>query len=236
MELHRVHIVLVDISGYTRFIQSHRKSLLHSEGIITKLMGKVVDAARHPLILNKLEGDAALFYALAPDPGAAARDVLEQVQGLFAAFYALLAQMSVCDCCRCEACGNMRGLDLKAIVHHGEVAIKTVRQFTELAGAEVIVAHRLLKNSIPHKQYIILTEPFYGLLGDLSGLAVEGRTEQAEGVGPVKVHVHYPGFAAEANREAFSARRAIGQRLGLAWYAFTHSLLRRRAVFTHLGL
>ena len=234
MELHPIHLVLVDISGYTRFIAGHRKSLLHAEGIVTRLMQRVLDCARHPLTLNKLEGDAALFFAMAPATEAAARDVLDQVRGIFEAFYGLLVTMSTCDCCRCEACGNLRQLDLKAVVHHGEAAIKTVRQFTELAGADVIVAHRLLKNGVPRKQYILLTDAFHRLLGQPKDLAVEARTEHAEGIGPVRVHVHYPNLAADPQPERFNALTGIGQRLGLEWYALTRRLGLRRARFSHL--
>jgi len=235
MELHYLHIVLVDISGYTRFISGHRKSLLHAEGIITRLMERVVECATHPLTINKLEGDAALFYAIAPATAEAAQDVLRQVHAFFAAFYGSLEKMSECDCCRCEACGGLRQLDLKAVVHFGEAAIKQVHQFTELAGPEVIVAHRLLKNSVPQHQYILLTDAFYQLLGPQAGQAPELRSEHAEGIGRVSVHVQCPGISVVPQPERFSAWVGIRQRLWLDWYALTRRLGRRAAPFKHLG-
>ena len=39
MEVKRLALVLVDISGYTRFVKMHTMSLLHAESIITDLLG-----------------------------------------------------------------------------------------------------------------------------------------------------------------------------------------------------
>jgi len=38
--------------------------------------------------------------------------------------------------------------------------IKKIRQFEELAGEPVILIHRLLKNTIQAKEYILLTQAF----------------------------------------------------------------------------
>jgi len=38
MEIKRLALVLVDISGYTRFLKAHTMSLLHAEAIITDLV------------------------------------------------------------------------------------------------------------------------------------------------------------------------------------------------------
>ena len=192
MDLHKVFIVLVDISGYTRFIKSHKTSLLHAEKIITELMESVIDTSDNPLVVNKLEGDAALFYAISDGTRAAAQDILGQVRRFFDAFYQRQSGMVEFNMCNCEGCMQMGQLDLKAILHHGEVAIKKVRQFEELAGEEVILAHRLLKNSIAKKEYILMTEPFFELSGGLAGEVVERRSENCEGIGKVVVRVQYP--------------------------------------------
>jgi hypothetical protein len=192
MQIHQVFIVLMDISGYTRFITGHETSLLHAEKIITELMEAVIDQSDYPLKLNKLEGDAALFYALSDGTAKAAQDILGQIRGAFDAFYAREARMAEFNMCNCEGCKQIRQLDLKAIVHHGEAAIKSIRRFEELAGGEVILAHRLLKNSITKKEYLLMSDAFFTLLGGMRGELVETRTEQCEGIGPVKVHVQYP--------------------------------------------
>jgi hypothetical protein len=60
----------------------------------------------------------------------------------------IITELLECDICVCDACQKVDQLKLKAIVHHGEVAVKKIRGFEELGGEDVILAHRLLKNSI----------------------------------------------------------------------------------------
>ncbi len=196
MELKRVALVMADISGYTRFMKIHTMSLLHAEAIITELLEAVLDHAEFPLTLSKLEGDAAFMYATLDDDrqtaAAATRDILRQVTAFFEAFHAKERALIACDTCRCEGCNHIAELKLKAFLHVGEVAFKKIRQFEELAGEDVILIHRLLKNTVPAKEYILLTERFYELSGGIGDSPLEARTEEAEGLGPVAVRVHYP--------------------------------------------
>ena len=92
----------------------------------------------------------------------------------------------------CDACRNIEKLKLKVIVHYGEVAIKKIRQFEQLAGEDVIIIHRLLKNSTPAKEYIMMTDAFFELSGGITGEMPETRWENLEGVGSRKVQVYYP--------------------------------------------
>ena len=160
MRLAQAVLVLADISGYTSFITNRETSLLHAEQIITALLEAMIDRTEFPLTLNKLEGDAAFFWAESgADRGAAMRDVLAQVQALFAAFDARLAQVAAERAnCTCEACASIAGLRIKAFVHCGEVAVKQVRQFEELAGTDVILVHRLMKNHLAEREYVLLSE------------------------------------------------------------------------------
>ena len=51
MEIKRLALVLVDISGYTRFMKTHTMSLLHAEAIITdRLEGEEYLNQRRELI------------------------------------------------------------------------------------------------------------------------------------------------------------------------------------------
>jgi len=195
MELKRVALVMADISGYTRFIKIHTMSLLHAEVIITDLLEAVIDHAEFPLTLSKLEGDAVFLYATLDDDrqaATAAQDILRQVTAFFEAFHAKARALIACDTCRCEGCNHIGELRLKAFLHMGEAAFKKIRQFEELAGEDVILIHRLLKNTIPAKEYILLTEQFYALSGGIGDSPLEARTEEAEGLGPVGVRVYYP--------------------------------------------
>jgi hypothetical protein len=53
----------------------------------------------------------------------------------------------------------------------------------------VILAHRLLKNSIPAHEYVVVTDQFLRSLGELPGPTPESRREQCEGIGEVTEEV-----------------------------------------------
>ena len=184
MRLTHAWLVIVDISGYTAFIHERQTSLLHAEQIITELMESVLDRATHPLNVNKLEGDAALMYAeTAPGDVAAGQDVLAQVKAFFPVFASCLGkQRAERSGCGCEACSGIDKLRLKAFVHVGEMAVKQVRQFEELAGEPVIFVHRLLKNRVAQREYVLLSEAARAAAGLDPGL-LEAHEEELDGVG-----------------------------------------------------
>ncbi|HEU0296582.1 MAG TPA: DUF2652 domain-containing protein [Anaerolineales bacterium] len=194
MESKKVALVIVDISGYTQFIRSQRLSAIHAEEISFELLEAVIDHAAYPLILNKLEGDAALLYAeMNGDPSAVAQDVARQAQAFFEVFYARARSLSQERAnCDCNACQRVHDLRLKAILHSGEVIFKKIRQFEEMAGEDVILIHQLLKNSIPSNEYIVMTRSFYELIGQLDDLSPETRQETCDSLGEVTIHVFYP--------------------------------------------
>jgi hypothetical protein len=193
MEVKPAIIAILDISGYTRFIRMHKLSLIHAEGIISELLECVIEVCEVPLVLNKLQGDAALFYALPDGSPDFAQRVLQKVARSLTAFREKERELlSECQLCVCEACAQVGNLRLKAILHHGEVAFKKVQKFEELAGEDVIIAHRLLKNSIQSNEYLLLSEAFHQLSGAPSGLEPQHRKEHCEGFGEVSVTVFYP--------------------------------------------
>ena len=194
MDLKHVALVITDIGGYTRFIKFHETALLHAQEVISQLLEAVVDSASHPLILNKLEGDAALMYArMGEDREAGARDVAQQVTAFFAAFHAESKQLaSERSNCPCDACQHILDLSLKAVLHHGQVAIRKIRQFEELTGADVIMAHRLLKNTVAQPEYVLMTESFHRLAGDLPGYRSMRSVEAYEALGSVGTVVFLP--------------------------------------------
>lgn len=156
----RAFLVVIDISGYTRFITERTLTLAHAEQVITDLIDAVLDRARHPMVLNKLEGDAALLFRETESGDVdAARDIFAQVRSFFPAFHDRLVQLRAeRGHCSCDACSNIVDLKLKAFVHVGDIVIKQVRQFEELAGEPVIVVHRMMKNSVDRREYILATE------------------------------------------------------------------------------
>ena len=191
MQPQAVALVIVDISGYTAFIRSNRATLGHAQEAIAQLLESVIDKADHPLTLNKLEGDAAFLFARLENEGeAAARDVMRQVAGFFPAFHDRARSLARSrENCPCGACRAILDLKLKAIVHAGEAAFRRIRQFEELTGEDVIVAHRLLKNSVTLPEYVLMTEAFHRLLADFDDSAGETRIEACDELGNVPVRV-----------------------------------------------
>lgn len=189
MRLTQAVLVIADISGYTDFIRKREIALIHAEQVIADLLTAVVEGSAHPLTLNKFEGDALLLHAEAEterELTAVAQDVHQQAQRFFAAFHAQRQQLqrarSNCDC---DACANISGLSLKVFVHLGEIAIRQWRQYTELAGEPVILIHRLLKNSVPSREYLLLSERFC----QQCGLDVGNRLDvEVEGLETARVY------------------------------------------------
>lgn len=195
MKIEKAALVMVDISGYTQFIQWNRSSQLHAEHIITELIEAVIDQSRFPLELNKLEGDAVFLYTrLKGQPQAVARDVLKQAVGFFDAFRNKQNELinAVDGGCGCPACTRIHHLQLKAFLHVGEVIVKQVRQFKELAGEDVILIHRLLKNSIDSDEYILLTDDYFQLSGDKLPYDSTSGTEVYPHSGSVDYKVYFP--------------------------------------------
>lgn len=163
MEIKRVVLVIFDIGGYTDFIRHNRETLGHAHEVISQLLETIADRTEHPLVLNKFEGDAAFLYAESKgDERALVEDVSNQIFALFPAFrtkaLALSQQRSMCPC---GACQNISGLRLKAITHLGNAAFRKIRNFEEIAGEDVIVVHRLLKNTVANREYVLVTLPYF---------------------------------------------------------------------------
>ena len=136
--------VIADISGYTSFLAG--VELDHAHDIIADVMDTVVRCLRPPFRLAKFEGDAAFFYAVNDKvDGSLLQDAIESA---YFAFRKRLRNIKQATSCECSACRKMQDLDLKFVSHHGEFIKHRMAGREELAGRDVIVIHRLLKNAV----------------------------------------------------------------------------------------
>src|ERR1700735_4073461 len=141
------YFVIADISGYTSFLAG--VELDHAQDILADLMDTAVKGLRTPFRLPKFEGDAAFVYAAtAKIDGSMLQDVIEQAYFTFRRRLRDIKQASVCEC---KACAAMGDLDFKFVAHHGEMVKQKMGGREELAGRDVIVVHRLLKNAVSEK-------------------------------------------------------------------------------------
>lgn len=148
-------LVLADISGFTAFVTG--TEVEHGAWVTGTLLETVMQRLSPPLEIQELEGDAV--FALGPDrmvpDGGALPAVLA---GAFVAFKDEQQRMALAPGCECRACRDIGGLDLKLIAHHGRFVRQLVGGRARVAGPDVILVHRLLKNSVGAGAYLLLTE------------------------------------------------------------------------------
>ncbi|HZI14749.1 MAG TPA: DUF2652 domain-containing protein, partial [Myxococcus sp.] len=153
MAIEKALLLIADIGGYTRFMKQHRFSLAHAQDTVAQLLEAVIDASGR-FKLAKLEGDAAFFYAVGDDVTA----FTQQVADIRRAFLTRKEQLILDRLCNCDGCTQVNALTLKFVVHSGEVAFQKVKHLTELAGVDVILVHRMLKNEVPVSEYVLMTD------------------------------------------------------------------------------
>ena len=153
---HDTVFIFPDISGYTRFMTGSEFSFAHAQFIIFSLINAMISAATRTVRLSKLEGDAALFYADAAQ--ISAQEVDKTLYRIFAAFFSERQRLIDANACPCRACQSISDLDLKIFVHRGEAARFEFRGAVDHFGADVIVLHRLMKNGVKNRRYIMISE------------------------------------------------------------------------------
>lgn len=188
-------MVIADIGGYTKFMRVHRINLAHAQYVVAQLLEAIIDAGEPHLELAKLEGDAAFFYAKLPDepkPDELAT-FSRRIADLRRGFLARRLELETYRMCSCDGCTQAGQLKLKFVAHAGEVALQKIKRYKELAGVDVIFVHRLLKNSVPVSEYVLMSEPIYTQLdGEIQKHALQTH-EDLEGLGAVTTH--YVDFA-----------------------------------------
>lgn len=190
-----VLLMLVDISGYTKFMVSHDKELRHSQTIVGELLESLMRQVDVPLEISRIEGDALFLYAIKSGDEDVWRrrsaNLVERLLGLFQVFNERLIEIGAYSVCKCEACSEVGNLDLKIIAHSGEALFTHVGEYPTLSGVDVITVHRLAKNSVPEDEYILMTEAALNDLELPEGAVVREGTEEYD-TGTFKTYVYLP--------------------------------------------
>lgn len=196
-------LLIADIGGYTRFMKFHAASLVHAQEIVGELLDAIIAAVRPSLRLAKLEGDAAFFYV----PRAAAGDdrswLFSRVEEIHATFHHRLAEFARTNLCPCDGCRQAGRLRIKVVAHSGEIVTRKSAGSMELAGVDVILVHRLLKNPVPLPEYLLVTESAYSMLdaptrGQASPLEIDVDDLGRTATWYLPLHVHPSRMAALA--------------------------------------
>src|SRR4030095_1767302 len=156
-----------DIGGFTRFVTETEIS--HSQHIISELLELLVDSNEIGLEVSEFEGDAVLFFRTTPPT---LEELLAQAKKMFLNFHLHLREQEKVRVCQCGACARMHKLTLKFIAHCGPASTMAVKGHSKFIGRSIIVAHRLLKNSVPETEYLLVTQETLDQLNGRSALPV----------------------------------------------------------------
>ena len=167
------YLFLADISGYTSYLND--SELEHARDTLTDLLGLLIDHAKPPLTISKLEGDAVFSYTWGEDSFQDGQAMVELIETTYVAFRRAIELMVMNNTCQCAACANVSRLDLKFFVHHGVFVQQDLGRQIELVGTDVNLIHRMMKNNVKRETgfaaYTLYTEAAVQRLG------IEAMTE-----------------------------------------------------------
>jgi hypothetical protein len=219
----RALLVIADIGGYTEYMRTHRMSLAHAEVNTARLLEAAGDFE-----LIEIEGDAAFLSRQADtlDAAATGAALTQAVAHMHHAFHRERRYV-ISNLCPCDACEQANNLKLKFVAHVGEVATQTIRDRRKLVGIDVILVHRLLKNSVPTPEYLLFSEELYRNGGDVFA-PVQQVEQELEGIGRIQTYfadianvdsslppIVDPGWLGRVGRTLDVAARGMPYMLGL---------------------
>jgi uncharacterized protein YndB with AHSA1/START domain len=195
------YLLLADISGYTAFLTG--TELEHAHGIINELTKLIRERLAPPMRFVKLEGDAVFCYADAESFEDGER-LVELLEACYFDFSNRLLDMTRSTTCRCKACASIGSLDLKFVTHYGSFVVERDGEREDLAGPDVILAHRLLKNTVGEdggpEAYAFLSAACLERMPE--SFELPAHTEVYESFGETTGGVHDLGPVVGAMREA----------------------------------
>jgi hypothetical protein len=241
------YLLLADISGYTKFLTG--TELEHAQAIIRELTGLVRERLVPPMKFVKLEGDAVFCYA----EGAVFRDrdgerFIELIEVCYFDFSNRLLNMARNTTCPCSACAAIGALDLKFVCHYGSFVIDTEAGGVDLAGPDVILVHRMLKNTVSEstgvEAYALLTDACLQHLPQTMDLPRHEEHYESFGATTAGVHDLKPVIAAmhDARQHHIGSKDAdfvfsveVPIRPVAAWKYWCDPIERQRWICRHFG-
>jgi hypothetical protein len=145
-------LYIPDISGYTQFINN--TNIKYSRKLIHELLEIIVDSNILNLKIAEIQGDAILFYKLGTPPCISKLE--SQAKRTFINFQESLERMRM----KYDLLRKAPTLSLKIIVHFGIVGTIEIKNIVKLLGSDMVLAHRILKNNIKEKEYLLMTSQY----------------------------------------------------------------------------
>lgn len=151
-------IFIPDMTGFTSYIS--KTDIKVSKKVIPALLEAIIDANELNLSMAEIQGDAVLFYRIGEPPTPS--ELVAQSKQIFLVFSAKLEELSeelskeIPD----MPISLPESLGIKIIAHYGKIGLAKIRGFVKLIGQDVIIAHRLLKNSTQADEYLLISEKY----------------------------------------------------------------------------
>jgi hypothetical protein len=182
-------LLIADVSGYTAYLGG--TELEHAQDVLADLIETVVRRLDAAFRLAEVEGDAVFVYSIDDADGLDAAMLLDTVEQTYFAFRSRSRDIVQATACTCQACQRIPSLDLKFVVHHGRFVRQEVAGAAKPAGTDVVVTHRLLKNTVAERHgrsaYALLTDACVVALGLApGGLGLVEHQEDYDDVGQVR--------------------------------------------------
>ena len=234
MAIQRAVLVIADIGGYTHFMNWNRMHLAHAQLTVAALLESVIDAGKG-LKLAKLEGDAAFFWAPGGDAKVLVCDRLSRMRQSFLTQRERMKKAALCDC---ASCAQLDSLSLKFVAHQGEVAEQRVKRNVELAGVDVILVHRMLKNQVPVLEYVLMTDAVAQCLDEPVRQLCKPLTHDFEGIGQTPTHyidLATSEVAPAVSEPGSSGRLAAKLKIEMSSLPYVLGIKKACAGFRHLG-
>ena len=189
--IERSCLLIADISGYTSYLAG--VELDHAQDILADLVGTVVTSLRPTFRLAKLEGDAAFMAAPADQLDGSL--LLDTIERCYFSFRRRRRDVRQATSCECDACVRIPDLNLKFVAHVGPVVRQDMAGLEELVGRDVIVVHRLLKNTVVEsagiEAYALISDACAQAMSlDPAALGMSPHTESYEIVGEIPGWIH----------------------------------------------
>jgi len=181
-------ICIPDITGFTRFMAE--TNLEFSRKIIPPLLRNLVASNTLNLKVGEVEGDAILFYRYGTLPSF--KELVDQCKIFYINFTEQLESLKKEFPDDFAKYISTNKLTLKIVVHAAEMTSTQIDGIIKLIGEDIVVVHKILKNTVKDPEYILFTEkllsnyPEKEVSEQLNWSKVEKSQDEYEFIGSIK--------------------------------------------------
>ncbi len=185
MEEKNIFMYIPDITGYTELITSWDDP--RSRKFVERILKAIVDHNELDLTVSDIMGDAVFFYSTKQVPGI--EQLIRQSSHIHKAVKEVMHELEdelqdkkLKDC--------IRNLGLKFIAHLGEGRVSDIDSHSQIIGKAVIESYKLLKNSIPLSDYLLMSDNYFATAKAAEGLNFLSGKDDFEHVGEISYKIY----------------------------------------------